>query len=207
MKDLFIVTHAQSVHHLENKVGGWYDTDLTLRGREDAEAIAARLANLIEHDEVEIFSSDLKRAGQTAEAIGKRFGKMVTETSALREISYGVAGGKPQAWLDARYTPAPDDNRLDHKGGIEGAESRRDVALRVYPCVTEIVARPCANQIIVTHGFTLSMIVSAWMKVPIEACGFVAFPAASGSITHLRQDDFFRNRAVVSVADTSHLRR
>jgi broad specificity phosphatase PhoE len=207
MKDLFIVTHAQSVHHLENKVGGWYDTDLTLRGREDAEAIAARLANLIEHDEVEIFSSDLKRAGQTAEAIGKRFGKMVTETSALREISYGVAGGKPQAWLDARYTPAPDDNRLDHKGGIEGAESRRDVALRVYPCVTEIVARPCANQIIVTHGFTLSMIVSAWMKVPIEACGFVAFPAASGSITHLRQDEFFRNRAVVSVADTSHLRR
>jgi broad specificity phosphatase PhoE len=207
MKDLFIVTHAQSVHHLENKVGGWYDTDLTLRGREDAEAIAARLANLIEHDEVEIFSSDLKRAGQTAEAIGKRFGRLVTETSALREISYGVAGGKPQAWLDARYTPAPDDNRLDHKGGIEGAESRRDVALRVYPCVTEIVARPCANQIIVTHGFTLSMIVSAWMKVPIEACGFVAFPAASGSITHLRQDEFFRNRAVVSVADTSHLRR
>jgi broad specificity phosphatase PhoE len=207
MKDLFVVTHAQSVHHLENKVGGWYDTDLTLQGRQDAEAIAARLLELTGHDDVEIFSSDLKRASQTAEAIGRRFGKMVTETSDLREISYGIAGGKPQAWLDARYIPAPDDNRLDHSGGIEGAESRRDVARRVYPCIAEIVARPCATQVIVTHGFTLSMVVSAWMKVPIEACGFVAFPAASGSITHLRQDDFFRNRAVVDLADTSHLHR
>lgn len=205
MKDLFVVTHTQSVHHVENKVGGWYDTDLTPRGREDAKATAGRLAELIGHDDIEIFSSDLKRAAQTAQAIGKRFGKAVAETSALREISYGIAGGKPQAWLDARYTPAPDDNRLDHDGGIEGAESRRDVAKRVYPCVTEIIARPCATQVIVTHGFALSIVVSAWMKVPIEACGFIAFPAASGSITHLRQDDFFRNRAVAALADTSHL--
>jgi broad specificity phosphatase PhoE len=205
MKDLFVVTHAQSVHHLQNKVGGWYDTDLTACGRRDAEAIAGRLAELIGHNDIEIFSSDLKRARQTAEAIGKRFGQIVTETSDLREISYGVASGKPQAWLDARYTPAPDDNRLDHKGGIEGAESRRDVANRVYPFVAEIVAVPCDTQIIVTHGFTLSIVIAAWMKVPIDACGFIAFPAASGSITHLRQDDFFRNRAVVALADASHL--
>lgn len=29
MKDLFVVTHTESIRHLENKVGGWYDTDLT----------------------------------------------------------------------------------------------------------------------------------------------------------------------------------
>lgn len=206
MKELFVVTHTESVHHLEGKVGGWYDTDLTARGREDAEATAERLVALVGGRDVEIHSSDLRRATQTADAIARRFQRPVMETADLREISYGVAGGRPQAWLDARYTPAPDDNRLDHDCGIDGAETRREVALRVVPCVDAIVARPCETQIIVTHGFTLTLVLAAWMRIPIDACGFLSFPAKSGSITHLRQDDFFRNRAVVSLADASHLR-
>ncbi|RDL51066.1 Glucosyl-3-phosphoglycerate phosphatase [Ensifer sp. M14] len=206
MKDIFVVTHTQSVHHEEDKVGGWYDTELTVRGQEDAAATAERLRAFVGEKEVEIYSSDLRRAAQTAAAIAKRFQRPVAETADLREISYGLAGGKPQAWLDARYSPAPDDNRLDFSCGIDGAETRRDVAARVYPCVNAIVARPCETQIIVTHGFTLTLVLAAWMKIPIDACGFLSFPAKSGSITHLRQDDFFRNRAVVSLADTSHLR-
>lgn len=205
MKDIFVVTHTQSIHHEEDRVGGWYDTDLTARGQEDAAATAERLLALIGDRDVEIHSSDLRRASQTAAAIARRFQRPVAETADLREISYGVAGGKPQAWLDARYSPAPDDNRLDYPCGIDGAETRRDVAARVYPCVNAIVERPCETQIIVTHGFTLTLVLAAWMKVPIDACGFLSFPAKSGSITHLRQDNFFRNRAVVSLADASHL--
>lgn len=205
MKEIFVVTHTQSVHHVEGRVGGWYDTGLTERGRKDAAATAECLATLVGGRQVEIFSSDLLRTAETAAAIAARLAVPVTETAALREISYGEAGGKPQAWLDARYAAAPDDNRLDYDCGIEGAETRRDVALRVYPCVEAIVARPCPMQIIVTHGFTLTLVMAAWMKVPIEAAGFLSFPAKSGSITHLRQDDFFRNRAVVSLADAAHL--
>ena len=205
LKDLFVVTHTESIHHLEDKVGGWYDTALTPRGLRDAEATAERLAALIGPREVEIHSSDLLRASQTAAAIARRFGVPVSETADLREISYGVAGGRPQAWLDARYSPAPDDDRLDHHCGIEGAETRRDVANRVFPRVNAIVDRPCATQIIVTHGFTLTLVIAAWLKIPIDAAGFLSFPARSGSITHLRQDGFFRNRAVVGLADASHL--
>ncbi|WJH39387.1 histidine phosphatase family protein [Aliirhizobium terrae] len=207
MRDLFLVTHAQSVHHIEKRVGGWYDTELTERGQADASSIAERLFTLIGHSEIEIFSSDLKRASQTADPIGQRFERPVAQTRSLREISYGVAEGKPQEWLDARYTPAPDTDRLDHRGNIEEAESRRDVADRVYPFMEALLERDCEAQIIVTHGFTQSLVISAWMKVPIDACGFVSYAAPSGSITHLRQDDFFRNRAMISFADTSHLDR
>lgn len=205
MKDLFVVTHTRSIHHDQNLVGGWYDTGLSESGIADAEAVATRLGELVGDRKVEIFSSDLRRAAMTAGAIAQRFAAPVTETAALREISYGIAGGQPQAWLDARYTPAPDESRLDHHCGIEGAETRRDVASRVFPCVNGIVNRPCATQIIVTHGFTLTMVIAAWMKIPVEATGFLSFPARSGSITHLRQDAFFRNRAVVKLADTAHL--
>jgi len=206
VKDVFVVTHTESLHHVENTVGGWYDTGLTPRGERDAQATAEWLAALVAGRAVEIFSSDLMRASQTAAIIGARLDRPVTTRPDLREISYGIAGGKPQAWLDARYSPAPIDNRLDHDCGIEGAETRRDVARRVFPCVNAIVARPCETQIIVTHGFTLSLVIAAWMKLPIDALGFVAFPAKPGSITHLREDDFWRNRAVVGLADTTHLR-
>ena len=87
MKDLFIITHTESVHHVENKVGGWYDTDLTARGMRDAEVIAESLATLIGQREIEIYSSDLRRASQTAAMIARRFGLPVTETADLREIS------------------------------------------------------------------------------------------------------------------------
>ena len=207
MRNLFVVTHTEAIHHIEGKVGGWYDTGLTGQGQKDARAVAERLFTFIGENEIEIFSSDLKRASQTAVCIGSHFGRPVRQTKALREISYGIAEGKSQEWLDARYGPAPDTDRLDHRGNIEGAESRRDVAARVYPCVDAIVGRDCETQVIVTHGFTLSLVIAAWMKVPVDASGFISYAAPSGSITHLRQDDFFRSRAMIRFADTSHLIR
>lgn len=207
MKSIYVVTHTQSTHHLEGKVGGWYDTGLTSDGRRDAIATGDRLATVLGVRDVEIFSSDLLRASQTASAIASRFGQTVIETADLREISYGVAEGKPQAWLDERYVPAPDHNRMDHRVGIEGAETRREAAERIYRIVGEIVARPCEAQIVITHGFTLTLVICAWMKLPIDSIGFASFPAGSGSITHLHQDDFWRNRAVRSLADRSHLER
>ena len=41
--------------------------------------------------------------------------------------------------------------------------------------------------------------------MPIEAAGYVAFRSTSGGITVLREDDYFHNRAVESLNDTSHL--
>ncbi|MCB5205452.1 histidine phosphatase family protein [Neorhizobium sp. T786] len=109
MKEIFVVTHTEAPHHLEGKVGGWYDSDLTVRGAEEAKAIAEHLGALIGERELEIYSSDLRRASQTATTIAKQLGQPAQETSALREISYGVAGGKPQEWLDSRYTPGVPD--------------------------------------------------------------------------------------------------
>ncbi|ASY71586.1 hypothetical protein EFR01_58730 [Sinorhizobium fredii] len=68
-----------------------------------------------------------------------------------------------------------------------------------------IVERPCERQIIVTHGFALTFVIAAWIKMPLDAAGYVSFPARSGSITHLRQDDFWKSRSVVILADVSHL--
>ena len=41
--------------------------------------------------------------------------------------------------------------------------------------------------------------------MPVDAAGHVAFPVPSGSITTLREDGYFHNRAVVALGDVAHL--
>jgi probable phosphoglycerate mutase len=62
-----------------------------------------------------------------------------------------------------------------------------------------------AHQIIVTHGFTVTFVRASWIRMPVESAGYVSFRAASGSITVLREDDYFHNRQVASLGDIGHL--
>lgn len=205
MKTLYVVTHPQSVHHVEGKVGGWYDTGLTDLGRRQAEAIAARLADLCAGQAPGLISSDLLRCSQTADIIGRRLQLTPRLTPDLREMSYGVAEGKPQAWLDSRRLPVPEEGGLDDSGGIESAESRRMMASRIYRAMDEILADPADCQIIVTHSFALTFVIAGWIGMPIESLGRVNFPVPSGSITHLAEHPFWKSRAVVTLGDTGHL--
>ena len=186
-------------------MGGWYDTPLTELGRAQADRVAARIQALADGRPVEIFSSDLKRAYQTAEAIAARLNAPISATSDLRELSYGSAGGKPGSWLDGRATfAAKDGPRLDHRD-IPDAESKRDVLTRIYRAMDAIVARPCATQIVVTHGYAMTFVVAAWIRMPLESAVWVNFKSSPGGITHLHEDDVLFNRYVMRLNDTAHM--
>jgi probable phosphoglycerate mutase len=155
---------------------------------------------------VELFSSDLRRTRRTAEEIAELFGVTPVLDRRLREKSYGAAEGRPQAWLDQRFIPPPAvGERMGHDEGVPGAETKAACARRIYTAMDEILRRPCEQQIIVTHGGALTFVVAAWIRMPIESAGYVAFRVPSGSITTLREDDFFHNRQVVGLGDTRHL--
>jgi 2,3-bisphosphoglycerate-dependent phosphoglycerate mutase len=207
MKHLYVVTHAQSKHHIEGLVGGWYDSELTELGLNQAARIGQRIRELVPEDAaVELHASDLTRAYQTAEAIARVLGVPIQATADLREKSYGIAGGKPQSWLEERFVfPPMTGNRMDHDEGVPGAETRRDIAGRVYRAMDRILASPSSYQIVVTHGGALTFVVAAWIKMPIDAVGYIAVKATSGGITHLYEDEVFSNRVIVSVNETSHL--
>ena len=208
MRRLYVVTHPEAAHHLSGEVGGWSDTALTERGLRQADAVAARIRELVPADAgVELHSSDLTRTVQTAEVIGARLGVRPALLPGLREKSYGVAEGRPQAWLDARFVPPPPTgDRMDHAEGIEGAETRREFAVRVYAAMDSILAGPGAHHVVVTHGFALTFVVCAWIGMPLESVGHVNFRSTSGGITLLEEDDFFANRSVVRLDDVAHLR-
>ena len=150
-------------------------------------------------------SSDLLRARQTAEIIGEHLGTAVTLDSGFRELRYGVAEGRPKAWLDKRIVSTPaKGSRLDHRV-CEGAESRRDLATRVSAAMNEILFSDQKDLVIVTHGFAATFVISCWIGLPIESSDYVAFTASPASLSLLVEDDLFINRSVIRLNDTSHL--
>jgi probable phosphoglycerate mutase len=202
MQNIFVVTHAQSEHHVERRVGGWYDTDLTKFGVAQAEATASRLRQLISDPNPALISSDLKRASETASIIGDELGVPVSLDAGLRENSYGEAEGRAQTWLDQRIVAAPDHNRLDHIV-VKGAESKRTFVDRIYNSMANLPET--TNTIIVTHGYALTFVISYWIGLPLEHAEYVNFSASPAGITHLAQGGFFQNKVVHFISDTSHL--
>lgn len=145
MRHVYLVTHAEAQHHVDGVVGGWHDSELTARGRLQSDRIAEVLANRIGSHPVEVYSSDLRRASQTAERIARRFAVDVQLDARLRERSNGEADGRPQAWLAERRVPLPEyGDRPRHHDGPAGAETRLALVERLYPALDDILARPVA---------------------------------------------------------------
>lgn len=206
-KDIYLVAHGQAQHHVEGLVGGWYDSELTELGHRQAAAIAKRISELVgEASPVEIYSSDLRRTAQTAAPIGQALQADVTHWGDLRERSYGSAGGRPEAWLEERMIYAPKEgNRLDHRDGVEDAETKREFATRIYRAMDQIALSPCATQVVVTHGYAVTFAIAAWIRMPLDAVGWVNFKSNSGGVSHLREDDRWFNRYLLNLNDCAHL--
>ncbi len=143
---------------------------------------------------------------QTAEVIGRTFNATATPLPGLRELSYGEAEGRSQEWLDERYIlPPRHGDRMTHDHGVIGSETRAAFASRVYEAVEAICERPSSRQIIVTHGFALTMVVACWIRMPVTSVGYMAVRSTSGGITELVEDDRFHSRQIVRLNDTRHI--
>lgn len=205
MKDIYIITHTESRHHVDRLVGGWFDTSLTKRGQRQARLVADRVRTLIGQEVPQLVSSDLMRASQTAKAIGDALGTAARLDPDLREMSYGSAGGRPQVWMAEHEHHAPRaGDRMNHRSVPDG-ESRREFAIRVYRAMARVIENPAPVHVLVTHGFTLTFLVAAWVEMPLDATGYINLRASTGGITHLRQDDIRFNRAVLNLNMVSHL--
>ncbi|WP_148615339.1 histidine phosphatase family protein [Nocardioides rubriscoriae] len=205
MRELVLVTHPEATHHVDGLVGGWYDADLTTRGLAQAEQVAEAVGSVGSVGQADaVFSSTLLRCRRTAEAIATRVGVEVVLDPDMREQSYGVAGGHPPGTFPFVRAVRGDD-LLRHHDGVEGSETRLDVATRIYRALERIEAAGHERTVVVGHGGASSYVVTAWLGMPLESVGPVRFAFASGSITRLREKDD-GERSVQSLADTAHLR-
>jgi len=105
---VYLVRHGETDWNQDKRIQGRTNIPLNGRGRGQAEALAQRLADL---SLAAIYTSDLKRARETAEIIAARQPQAVTVSALpdLRECHYGlwegltreeVARRFPQDWQD-----------------------------------------------------------------------------------------------------------
>jgi len=204
MRHLYLVTHAESLHQAQGLTGGWYDTGLTDLGRRQAEKIAEELQSRIGDAPIALYSSDLRRAIETAEVIAKRFDADPLLMPQIRELCHGEGDGRPRQWLQKRRSPQPaDGGSLDYRI-CPGAETLAECAERVYAGMRSIQSVDIPNLIVVSHSLVLTYMVLAWLKVPIMGLSDSRLVVSPGSLTLLMEDESGQ-RTLVYLNRTDHL--
>ncbi len=94
---------------------------------------------------------------------------------------------------------------MDHRPGTPGTETRGEWAARAYRALDRVEQLKAEHTIIVTHGGTLTYLISAWIRLPLEHAGYAKFSTTPGGISHLKEDDFAHDRTVVALNDCTHL--
>lgn len=162
MSSYVFVRHARSVANAQGWFSGHVDVPLDPQGELEAAALAAQLADTrLERG----FSSDLRRAVQTAEPVlGPRAVPLVC-SSALRERSMG-------AWAGAAVASPPDGlHDVLHSVHLRppGGESLLDVAVRALGFLAAVGDGPPA--LVVAHGGLLRVVLGmvdgmSWEALP-----------------------------------------
>ncbi len=174
VRRLVMLRHGQTDFNAISRMQGQLDSDLTDLGRAQAVAAAEVLAK---RQPLLIVSSDLRRAYDTAVALGERTGLRVQVDTRLRETHLGEWQGLTHQQVDAGAPGARLAWRDDATWAPHGGESRIDVADRSLPRGTELLAgdpdwgdddsdRPV---VLVAHGGLIAALTAALLRLPVDS--------------------------------------
>jgi probable phosphoglycerate mutase len=196
------VRHGETVWNAEKRIqGGGSDVELSETGREQVESLGLSLKDT-RIDAV--YSSPLKRALTTAEAIVKYQGLQVRILPALKEMEVGELEGLSLVELGRNFSQHLVDWR-DGKGAsrLPGGESLVDLANRVWPAVQSIISQDKqGNVAIVSHYFVTVTIVCSALGLPLSHIQRIRVQPSSKTVL----DFSGSNPVMVSLGDTCHLR-
>ena len=197
---LLLIRHGQAEHHTQDITGGWTDTSLTETGIQQAYFISERLHSELDGTPVYLATSNLRRALQTAEIIGKALKIPFNIHASITDLNNGVAAGKTHD--EARAHAIPPSEPIIDWAPYPDAESWRQFHQRVSAFMDEFVARQTCTAILVTHQATIHAIIAWWLGLPADSPAH--FDNAPGSLTVLKptRDG---DRALVRMNDTAHL--
>ena len=144
---IVLLRHGQTDWNAERRTQGWTDNPMNAVGVSQAQAAADRLTNMgVEH----FYSSDSRRAHQTAQIVNEKLNLPLILDKRLRERDSGDLNGK----IKSQLPYIKDFHANPHK---YNAETYDDVFSRVKSFFTELKASGKNNVLIVSHGRAISI--------------------------------------------------
>jgi probable phosphoglycerate mutase len=152
---IIAVRHGETSWNVDARMQGQLDIGLNDTGRWQARRVGEALAS---EDITAVYSSDLGRAHETAQAVAQVAGIPVVADEGLRERSFGIFEGKTfdeihETWPDHAHNWR---KRIPEWQPPEGGESLLELRERVTRTMHELAARHPGEQIVVVaHGGVL----------------------------------------------------
>lgn len=200
MTTFYFVRHGETEANKAGILQGQMDIPLSEKGRRQARAVSAALSP-VRLDA--IYSSDLSRARETAEAIAEGRGIPVFLDERLRELNMGAISGLTIQQSRERFPEFHKELERDPYGTRRpgGGESRLDVRARVESLLDEIYERHKDGAVaVVSHGGPINAVLGiasqdgTWPRLVVDNC----------SITVVERGDF--GWRMVKLNDTEHLK-
>ncbi|SFN49980.1 histidine phosphatase family protein [Proteiniclasticum ruminis] len=182
MGKIITIQHTESVHHTNGMVGSWTDWDLTEKGKREADLIGENLFAELSSEKAVLYSSDLKRAKQTADLIGGYFGLVPDLREELRERNLGAAVGKSVLWM-RKHMEMQEEKVEDRM--FSDAESRQDLWRRLEKFYNEVLKNEERTVFLVSHGDTLSILHPMLLGLPLETMNQLRFQGFSGGVSQM----------------------
>ncbi len=186
MTDIILARHGETEWNVAEVFRGRIDVALNETGRKQAELLAEYLR---ERKLEAVYSSSLKRALRTAEAIACRHSLKVKITPALIDLDFGDWQGLSRQEVKEKY-PESYADWLNHpeRVKIPSGESLNDVRERVIAFVDEIIARHTGTIVLVSHRVVHKVLICALLgldnshfwNIKLDTCAITTFSHENG---------------------------
>jgi broad specificity phosphatase PhoE len=196
---LIIVRHGETLSNRENRVQGITDTELSDYGRRQVR----RLAESLKNDSIEgIVSSPLKRAYQTAMAIGKFHSLPIEVDKNLEELNHGDFEDVTIAELKEKYSPFIQQWFTNPASvAMPNGEYLHDVQIRAWSTIEKIITNSKKNVLVVSHSMTIMTILCKIRNIDLSFARNVRVDVASKTCV-----DFEDGKGIITLLnDVSHL--
>ena len=164
---IYLVRHGETEFNRERRLQGHVDSALTDRGRRQAEAMAARLRDVIEDvSGWRIVASPLGRARRTAEILAERLGlSEIALEPRLMEVSWGEWDGRLRADM-AKACPAfgASNWAFDAASG----ETYATVCERLGEWLSALPPEAERRIIAVSHGMAGRLLRGLYARLPLD---------------------------------------
>lgn len=164
MLKLILVRHTETKWNKELRYIGRTDLELTEAGLKNA----ALLAKHLENKKIDrVYSSDMRRAKQTAKAIADLHDLPVDSLPELNEVDFGDWEGLTHVEISEKYNGLIDSWLADPLHvQIPKGETWTAFERRVHIALEKIIDNTRGAALVVTHGGPIKVIIGAVLRIP-----------------------------------------